>query len=360
MLNELSILPYLVHHEGFQVAIYGGGSQGRICIKWLKQKGIAPVFVIDADEKKAGSHLEDIPIISVKQFIGKKNEHKKIYGVISTTFYNDEAEKKVIIRNLVEGGIREFCGLYDGLGFPEVKAKWYEYYLQHMQELDKVYNLLEDEESKETMLEYLKVTFECRKYNLRQHPTEDKYWGTEEPKNLYIHLKDEVLINCGSNTGDTIFKFLDKGYEFKKIVAIDGDMHMCMHMRNNLTNIDEKKMKKISIINQYIGKEDEKNRFDELFLDERVTLINMDIEGSELDVLKGAKQIISNEKPVLAICAYHKAEDLIDITNYILSCSAEYKFFLRKYCSCYGYFRNAFLQANELVLYAIPNERIMR
>ena len=41
-----------------------------------------------------------------------------------------------------------------------------------------------------------------------------------------------------------------------------------------------------------------------------IDFIKLDVEGAELDVLKGAAQSIRKWKPKLAISAYHKHEDL--------------------------------------------------
>ena len=55
----------------------------------------------------------------------------------------------------------------------------------------------------------------------------------------------------------------------------------------------------------------------------------MDIEGAELDALKGASEIIVRDKPHLVICVYHKPSDIITIPEYILHLDSEYKLYLR-------------------------------
>lgn len=46
---------------------------------------------------------------------------------------------------------------------------------------------------------------------------------------------------------------------------------------------------------------------------ETVTFIKMDVESSELESLKGAKETIKRDRPKLAICIYHKPEDMLTL-----------------------------------------------
>ena len=86
---------------------------------------------------------------------------------------------------------------------------------------------------------------------------------------------------------------------------------------------------------------------DEELSGEDVTLIKMDIEGSELSALMGAEKIIKRCFPKLAICVYHRVDDFITIPQYIRSLSSDkirYKFYMRHHAAWMA----------ETVLYAIP------
>jgi FkbM family methyltransferase len=72
------------------------------------------------------------------------------------------------------------------------------------------------------------------------------------------------------------------------------------------------------------------------------TFIKMDIEGSEKEALLGSVEIIKQHKPKLAICAYHKPEDIYELPQTILGIRDDYRFGLRQHKDGY----------NDTILYA--------
>ena len=57
----------------------------------------------------------------------------------------------------------------------------------------------------------------------------------------------------------------------------------------------------------------------------------MDIEGAEGVAIDGAKNTIMKCHPRMAICVYHKADDLWKIPEQIFSIRDDYKIYLRHY-----------------------------
>lgn len=79
----------------------------------------------------------------------------------------------------------------------------------------------------------------------------------------------------------------------------------------------------------------------------RVGFIKMDIEGAEYDALLGAKSILLRDKPLLAICIYHKRGDMLAIMDLLHTLIPEYSFWIRHYSTV----------STETVLYAaIPKD----
>ena len=84
---------------------------------------------------------------------------------------------------------------------------------------------------------------------------------------------------------------------------------------------------------------------DNILQGKAVSFIKMDIEGAELKALYGCKNTLMKYKPKLAICVYHKIDDIVEIPLYLHDVVPEYIFYMRHYL----------VRANETVLYAVTD-----
>ena len=172
----------------------------------------------------------------------------------------------------------------------------------------------------------------------------------------------ENYIDCGAYDGDSVRAFVahTKG-RYKRIIAFEPHPESFKALKKNTAGLPN-----LDLVAAATGNQNGEVRFitamgtgaacsdmaqgtmpvrmvrlDDFILGP-VTLVKMDIEGAELDALHGMERILKEQRPKLAICAYHKVEDLFTLPQYIKSVVPEYRLKLRQH------------QANiyETVLYA--------
>ena len=93
---------------------------------------------------------------------------------------------------------------------------------------------------------------------------------------------------------------------------------------------------KVVIVDKYVS--DKTNdtcvSLDDYFGNTRIDLIKADIEGAEIQLIEGAKNILAREKPKLALCTYHRKNDADNLhltltkANYSVEFSKGYMIFL--------------------------------
>ena len=66
-------------------------------------------------------------------------------------------------------------------------------------------------------------------------------------------------------------------------------------------------------------------------LENDFSYIKMDVEGEELNAIKGATNTILNHKPKMLISAYHRTDDLIKIPQAVLNIRDDYKIYMRHF-----------------------------
>lgn len=70
---------------------------------------------------------------------------------------------------------------------------------------------------------------------------------------------------------------------------------------------------------------------DEVLAGKKITFIKMDIEGAEYEALLGARKLIAENRPRMAISVYHKYEDFVTLANLVLEMHPDYRISFRHY-----------------------------
>lgn len=82
---------------------------------------------------------------------------------------------------------------------------------------------------------------------------------------------------------------------------------------------------------------------DNILKGRKATYIKYDVEGSELESLRGSIKTIQKYRPKLAISLYHKPEDIIEIPDFLEDLHLDYRYYIRHYQT----------RMQESILYAI-------
>ena len=223
------------------------------------------------------------------------------------------------------------------------------------------FSLFEDALSKKVFLNILRYKITKDSRYLQGIVTKGEYFE----QGVISFQNDEILVDAGAYDGDTIealaFHIAQRGGSISKIYAIEPDsknyLKLMRHVeRNSYPFVIECIKKGLSDTHSYVSFSDQNNMksaiveddtgmrsfdtqtlvevdtIDSILKDQKgVSFIKMDIEGVELKALEGAKNTIYKYRPKLAICVYHKREDLYSIPLYLKSLVPEYKFYLRNY-----------------------------
>ncbi len=331
------------------------GTETVILLKILKKHyEIVPNAVFsDFEDISKFTEAECLKKDRYDQF-SSRNVMSNYFAMLAGSEFSDNDISETAIK-MIRSGIWSYMKIESEL-IASMELDFYDHYLHHIPDLQHSFDLLCDTVSKECYIEYLRTVLENDFWRLPVVPLRSKYWGYDlNPyKKLYEHLDNEKWLNVGACNGDTIFRYFSEGYSASKIYAVDADMNTLSRCRSNLNLINVREQEQVSYHNVIFGCHKDEVKIDDMFSNIPLTLINMDIEGAEQNAIMSAKTVIKRNKPVLAICVYHKPEDISELINIIHNISTDYSFYLRKYPN-YPYHR--YNSKEELVLYAIPSER---
>jgi FkbM family methyltransferase len=345
-----------------EVVLYGSGSAARDALEALKSAGIAVRRVFDhvgfgrqidaiRVEDANGPDFNDAAARGLPLLVAIFNPHADISGILRAA----EGAGWTHIYTFVDA----FEELHQQLGYRfwlAPRSLWQEY----SESMARCRSLFSDDRSLSVFDAVLKFR-ETGDYRFMPAPSpSDQYFPTDLPR----WAEPMCLVDGGAFNGDTLRAALSHGYDLSHVYAFEPDLQ---NFRELTDYADSLSRVKLQLAQQGLWDKNEVLTFsggasgasaidaegavqiacvplDEVSLGFAPTLLKLDIEGAELAALRGALHTILKHRPALAICVYHRPEDLWEIPLWAATHLPNYSFALRQHC--YSGF--------DLVLYLIP------
>ncbi len=270
---------------------------------------------------------------------------KTIYPQPEYIFTNGPFAPRVALKNFPASKVISLNGNTDAE---------YEAFMTHLDDLREVYESLIDEVSRKTFCGYWLGRISNRLGEI-VHSNAEHYLTDG-----FIPDAGAVVIDGGVFDGGTAKIFAQMGYrvygfeidrlsyesvreKFKDMFVVENvglgsykhEMRCTPAGRSdNCLSDDGTETVQVTTLDAYVR---EKNL-------PRVDFIKLDVEGAELDVLKGAVTSIARFKPILALSAYHKFDDFWTLMNFVKSIRPDYEFALRQSFDSYEDLPSAFTQ----------------
>lgn len=353
---------YVINPEiiGKNVVFYGGGEIGHVLYRYLVRSGLVNLIGIYDNNLNPEDLFYDgtVRVISRAELEALSRDTPVIIATNKTEYFQEIAKDLLHLNfhNIIAWMFPSMPVIYQTESVKERLGLARE-------QIERARGLLEDERSVEvfdSILRY-RLTNEFKYlWNICEKNHKQYFPGSE----IFDPVEDEIFIDGGCLNTATIAALKEwTSDRYKKVYAFEPShqdklvvdefvrykqyrvesVEAGLYSKNGvlsfsvkewgLSKIDENGEEKINVVCLDDYMKDKK---------EKITLLKMDIEGSELEALKGSMQRIGSDHPRLAICVYHHFNDLWEILLWIHEHFPEYQFFMRHYS----------MTNNETVLYA--------
>ena len=369
--REQSTFDRLAEPFGKSLVLFGAGGLGKKTLAGLRRIGIEPLAFADNNQTLWDTDVDGVQVLSLEDAVKKFGKN----AAFVVTIWKGEAvdtmaERQKQLTDLNCEKVIPFSYLY--WKYNDVFLPHYAFDLPHKvfersEEVQKVFPLWGDEASRQEYIAQLKWRMFMDFDVLPAPVTHEIYF----PGDLTHISPNEVFVDCGAYDGDTIRSLLQIIETFSgNIFAFEPDPTNFKRLEQYVSTLPVSLRERLKVYPFAVGAHRSRVRFeasgteasfvgsggievdcialDEILSDQKPTYIKMDIEGSELQALAGAQNIIKKNLPVLAICSYHSQDHLWKIPALIHSYSDQYRFFLRPHL----------LEVWDLVCYAIPINRL--
>jgi len=321
-----------------QVILFGAGLAGENALTTLNKNGIQVLFFCDNDTNKHGKNINGIKIYPPSEL--QKHQHETV--LISSNYFDEISSqlKKMSINKCYYFG---FCFDFDRWHghFNSVRLK------ESAPRIKLAHDLFADEASRNLFTSLVQFRNTLGACGCKQSTFEEYFHPAVKPK------QGDTIIDGGAWTGDTaeaigrtldgkcnIYSFEPEEHSYRnlqeKIVSenlLDCAYPVNLGLWSETTTLRFDTSRKHSSqhkVSESGACQIRVTSIDEFALDRNIEidLIKMDIEGSEIEALRGARETIQTFGPRLQICSYHNFDDLWEIPILIKELFPDYRLYL--------------------------------
>lgn len=346
------------------VVLFGAGGLGRRMARGLQALQRPAVAFADNNPKLAGTTVEGLPVFATADAIARYADAVFVVAVWRAPASERMSERIERLRALGAKRVTSFATLswkYPQRFLPYYAIDLPEKVLAARDEVVKGFELLSDEPSRRELVAHLRLRLLLDFDRISEPAREPEYF----PPDLVTLSNEERFVDAGAFDGDTVRSFLGLLPDFRgRVDAFEPDAGTFERLGRWQASLPQALRDRVAIHRAGVGARRERVSFGEgggtgsavgagatevdiVPLDEvvdRPTLIKVDTEGYEPEVLHGARKTISSLRPKLALCVYHRQDHPWRIPLMVRELYAGYRFTLRSYC----------LDGWDLVLYGIP------
>lgn len=352
--------------KGKPILLYGAGGFGVEMLHHLRQAGLSPVAFLDRRAVEL-VRVEGLPVSMAEQAPFDRKDSAVLLCVVM-----DKEERRQVLAHL--GGVG-FANVIEAQSLrcllvqpdDRTEADISEYYRRRSGAIQRAEELLADSYSREIYRNsvYAHATGDYSRCVQWESPMVEQYFPVDIP----MAKGYQRFLDCGGYTGDTVEQVLKHMGTIDACAVFEPNSENYARMAARLAGLAGRIGQRwlfpcavtacagIHAFSQGTGSGTLSERGDSVAqtvtLDQAVpdfhpTCIKMDIEGAELAALRGAKELISRDKPDLAVCVYHAVNHIWDIPLLVDSWNLGYRFYLRSYNAC----------TMETVLYATSDSEV--
>ena len=324
-----------LQEETRPIALYGMGDGADKILAQFDRLGIRASAVFASDEFARGSLFHGFCVRKLSDTVAELGED--IVIVIAFASQRPEVLKLMYALEDKYDVVAPDVPVVEGPLFDE------DFVRAHQDEMQRAYDLLADDLSREVFLDTVRFKLSGKMEYLR-HSESDK---DEVFHNLLRLTAEEHFSDLGAYNGDTIDEFLHyTNGSYKRIIAFEPNaknfeklkLH-CKGMANvSLWQLGSYSKNTELIFNNKAGRNSaiadkgvatKVATVDTILCGMAAGYIKADVEGADFETLIGMQKTMENCKPKLNFSAYHRFEDIFRLALYIHSVNPDYKIFLR-------------------------------